>query len=163
MKVSILKKIVKHFVRKIYPDKKFIDDHINYDKTFKNKQHKYIEKVDFNIKEGIINVKDMKKDNSADNLKEEENSNNTKQKINLKKRKFSTEKFVDSLQTDKIIKEEKDNYACVYYKYNINTEFDIFKLRNLLYSYLFVRQRRGDIYLNINDTSFLVNNNILLI
>lgn len=50
----------------------------------------------------------------------------------------------------------KENYACVYYKLPIDQEFDIFKLRNLLYSYIFVRQRKGHIYLNFADSIFKV-------
>lgn len=50
----------------------------------------------------------------------------------------------------------KENYACVYYKLPIDQEFDLFKLRNLLYSYIFVRQRKGHIYLNFADSIFKV-------
>jgi hypothetical protein len=50
----------------------------------------------------------------------------------------------------------KENYACVYYKFPIDQEFDLFKLRNLLYAYIFTRQRKGHIYLNFADSIFKV-------
>jgi hypothetical protein len=52
----------------------------------------------------------------------------------------------------------KENYACVYYKLPIDQEFNLFQLRNLLYAYIFVRQRKGHIYLNFADTMFKVIN-----
>lgn len=51
----------------------------------------------------------------------------------------------------------KENYASSYYKLNLKKEFDLLDLRNILYTYLFVRQRNGHIYLNINDYECDVN------
>ncbi len=50
----------------------------------------------------------------------------------------------------------KENYASAYYRLNLNKEFDLFELRNILYTYLFVRQRNGHIYLSINDYDYKV-------
>jgi hypothetical protein len=57
----------------------------------------------------------------------------------------------------------KENYASSYYKLNLKKEFDLLDLRNILYSYLFVRQRNGHIYLNINDFEIDVFLNKILI
>jgi hypothetical protein len=53
-------------------------------------------------------------------------------------------------------KPEYENYACLYYKFFLNKDFDLFSLRNLIYSYIFTKQRKGKIFLNINDTLFEV-------
>jgi hypothetical protein len=54
------------------------------------------------------------------------------------------------------LNKEYENYAAVYFKYYLQKDFDLFSLRNLLYSYIFTRQRKGKILLNISDTAFQV-------
>ena len=86
-------------------------------------------------------------------------------KISIKPKQHinSTEEIININDFQKIpelpkepIKNENENYVCLYYKYFLHTEFDLFNLRNLLYSYLFVKQRKGKLYLNICDSFYKV-------
>jgi hypothetical protein len=52
----------------------------------------------------------------------------------------------------------KENYACMYYRHKLESEFDLFNLRNLLYSYLFAKQRTGKLHLNICDSYYSASN-----
>jgi hypothetical protein len=59
-------------------------------------------------------------------------------------------------------KKEYENFAQVYYRYHLKKDFDLFDLRNLVYSYIFARQRNGKIMVNIIDSNFEVSNKLSL-
>jgi len=52
----------------------------------------------------------------------------------------------------------KETYACMYYRHKLESEFDLFNLRNLLYSYIFAKQRTGKLHLNICDSYYSASN-----
>jgi len=73
--------------------------------------------------------------------------------LNLKKFRYNN-KLAELKKEFKDISQPaiiKENYASSYFRLNLKKEFDLLDLRNILYTYLFVRQRKGHIYLNIND------------
>jgi hypothetical protein len=80
--------------------------------------------------------------------------------LNYKKFKYNKELAELKTDIDRINNEKpeiKEGYASSYYKLDLKKEFDLLDLRNILYTYLFVRQRNGHIYLNINDFGIKVN------
>jgi len=84
----------------------------------------------------------------------------------LNYKKFKYNKELAELKTDieRITREKpeiKEGYASTYYKLDLKKEFDLLDLRNILYSYLFVRQRNGHIYLNVNDFGIKVKKIII--
>lgn len=92
------------------------------------------------------------------------NTQNTSNELNEERKYIKKEQIININPTqptpeipipeDPMKKREEETYACVYYKYFMNSDFDLYKLRNILYSYLFVRQRKGNFYLNVCDANF---------
>jgi hypothetical protein len=106
----------------------------------------------------------LKKDSSKMNTSNNDNNlNNDKKKynkvrkediqVNLLDEKFNKTPLMESLDQKS---RTQENYAAIYYKYDMGKEFNLFNLRNLLYTYIFVKQRNGNIYLNIGDTYYKV-------
>jgi hypothetical protein len=62
----------------------------------------------------------------------------------------------EEFKASQMPKKEYENYAQVYYRYHLKKDFNLFDLRNLIYSYIFTRQRNGKILLNIVDSNFEV-------
>lgn len=95
----------------------------------------------------------IKKFNPPDNSMKYKIPEKEPEALNLKKFKHN-KKLADLKKELKTFSEPpkiKEDYASTYYKLDLKKDFDLFDLRNVLYSYLFVRQRNGHIYLNIND------------
>lgn len=97
--------------------------------------------------------------NNRNNLK---NTNNKVEKVKKPKEKIELnvfENFGKNLDSNKSIEDPsipKEVYACVYYKHKLGQELNLFNLRNIFYSYLFVKKRNGKLLLNISDLNYEV-------
>jgi hypothetical protein len=65
--------------------------------------------------------------------------------------------IVSSVLKENEIQTTHESFASVYYRYNLNKSFDVSAVRNLLYSFIFIKQRHGKMFLNISDSQFNVN------
>jgi hypothetical protein len=107
-----------------------------------------------------FSINPMKKDpfKVIDEKKPIINPKQHKIKLPRIKKDIEIDPFLTRVEQNKQEFEEKKKsnllevYASTYYKLSLSKEFDLFDLRNLFYSYLFVKQRNGHIYLNIDDS-----------
>ena len=94
------------------------------------------------------------KRNQSDNKKQKIiNRREETMKINLEENEF-----MKNLEKEEEKKFPQENYAKLYYRHKLENDFDLFSLRNLLFSYLFVKQRNGLLHLNICDSYYKATN-----
>lgn len=109
----------------------------------------------------LIERNNLKKEGENLILPKKNANNNNSQTINVNIADTNISEIASNFSRKKTIEKIKidENYACVYYKFPIENEFNLFNLRNLLYAYIFVKQRNGKIYLNISDLASKVKTN----
>ena len=108
----------------------------------KNNNKKIIKKETINLNQADEAFKKIIADKGKLNHKQE----------SLPKKIEKTTDFNDSVIPEMV--NEEDNYCSIYYTLQINKSFDLFDLRDFFFSFMYAKQRKGHIYINLLDTKF---------
>lgn len=111
---------------------------------------KILKKETVMLSQASDNLKKVKADRESLNKKQDTLPNENRKAPN----------FNDGVIPEMV--KEEDNYSSIYYTLEIDKSFDLFELRDFFFSFMFSKQRKGHIYMNILDTKFKgVINNLL--